>query len=150
MYKTSKCRVKKLVVKVVSMPNATPCDTMKKLRIVPHSSQWLPHPSILSSCFSDMPSCHALTIHFARHRSIRPANPFLQQDIPDTHLRQKLSQLPGTSHPSYRANCRQGIDECRYHRAFSAAILGGRGDRNSRQPKLGRTSSGARTKVGSA
>ena len=129
------------------------CHTMRyheTFCVVPHSSQWLPHPSILSSCFSDMPSCHALTIHFAHHRSIRPANPFLQQDIPDTHLRQKLSQLPETSHPSCRANCRRGTDECRYRLASSVAIREGRGDRSSRRSRWGRRSSGGRTKVGSA
>ena len=134
------------------MPSAILYDTVKLFVSFPtHRSQWFPHPSILSSCFFfDMPSYYALTIHRARHRSLRPANPIPQQHIPDTHLRQKPFQLLETSHPSYRANCRQGTDECRYHRAFSAAILEGRGDRNSRQLKLGRTNSGARTKAGSA
>ena len=78
------------------------------------------------------------------------ANPILRRYSPDIHLRQKPSQLPETSRLSYRANCRQGTGECRYHLAFSAETRGERGDRSSRQLRLGRRSSGARTGAGSA
>ena len=80
----------------------------------------------------------------------RSANPILRQRIPDIHLRQKLFQSPETSRLSYRANCRQGTGECRYHLAFSVRIREGRDGRSSRRLESGRRSSDGRIVVGSA
>lgn len=76
---------------------------------------------------------------------LRSANPNRRQYTLGNHLRRRLSQFPETSRLSCQANYRQGIGECRYHLAFSAATREGPGGRSFRRLGLARRSSGGKT-----
>ena len=76
-------------------------------------------------------------------------NPILRRRSPENRLHQMLAQLPETSRLSYRASCRRGTGECRYHLAFSVAIREGRGGRSSHRLELDRRNNGGRNVAGS-